>query len=40
MSDAMARETHEQFTRFSVNAELLLEDVRATLDVEEPGYAS
>ena len=40
MSAAMARETHEQFTRFSVNAELLLEDVRATLDVEEPGYVS
>jgi ribulose-5-phosphate 4-epimerase/fuculose-1-phosphate aldolase len=40
MSDAMARETHEQFTRFSVNADLLLEDIKATLDAEEPGYVS
>jgi hypothetical protein len=38
MPDAMARETHEQFTRFSVNADLLLEDIKATLDAEEPVY--
>jgi ribulose-5-phosphate 4-epimerase/fuculose-1-phosphate aldolase len=40
MPDAMARETHEQFTRFTINAELLLDDVKTTLDEEEPSYAS
>ena len=40
MSDAMAKDTHQQFTRFTVNADLLLEDIKATLDEEEPAYAS
>jgi ribulose-5-phosphate 4-epimerase/fuculose-1-phosphate aldolase len=40
MSDEMAASTREQFTRFTINAQLLLDDVKATLDVEEPGYAS
>ena len=40
MPDAMARDTHEQFTRFTVNADLMLEDIKATLDAEEPAYAS
>lgn len=40
MSDAMAKDTHQQFTRFTVNADLLLEDIKATLDAEEPAYAS
>jgi ribulose-5-phosphate 4-epimerase/fuculose-1-phosphate aldolase len=40
MSDELARDTREQFTRFTVNADLLLEDIKATLDVEEPEYAS
>lgn len=40
MPDEMARDTHEQFTRFTINADLLLEDVKATLDEEEPSYAS
>jgi ribulose-5-phosphate 4-epimerase/fuculose-1-phosphate aldolase len=40
MSDAMALDTHRQFTRFTINADLLLEDIKATLDEEEPSYAS
>jgi ribulose-5-phosphate 4-epimerase/fuculose-1-phosphate aldolase len=40
MPDAMAQETHDQFTRFTINADLLLEDIKATLDEEEPSYAS
>ena len=40
MSDAMAQDTHQQFTRFTINADLLLEDIKATLDEEEPSYAS
>jgi len=40
MPDAMAKETHDQFTRFTVNADLLLEDIKATLDAEAPSYAS
>jgi ribulose-5-phosphate 4-epimerase/fuculose-1-phosphate aldolase len=40
MPDATARDTHDQFTRFTVNADLLLEDIKATLDAEEPAYAS
>jgi hypothetical protein len=40
MPDAMARDTHEQFTRFTVNADLMLEDIKATLDAEEAAYAS
>ena len=40
MSDEVARETHDQFTRFTVNADLLLEDIKMTLDAEEPAYAS
>jgi ribulose-5-phosphate 4-epimerase/fuculose-1-phosphate aldolase len=40
MSDAVAQETHDQFTRFTVNADLLLEDIKVTLDAEEPAYAS
>jgi hypothetical protein len=38
--DAMAQNTHEQFTRFTVNADLMLEDIKATLDAEESEYAS
>ena len=38
--DAMAKETRDQFTRFMVNADLLLEDIKATLDEEAPSYAS
>lgn len=40
MSDAMAQDTHQQYTRFTINADLLLEDIKATLDEEEPSYAS
>ena len=40
MSDAMAQDTHQQFTRFTINADLLLDDIKATLDAEEPSYAS
>jgi hypothetical protein len=40
MPDATARDTHDQFTRFTVNADLLLEDIKATLDAQEPAYAS
>ena len=40
MPDAMAKETHDQFTRFTVNADLLLDDIKATLDAEAPSYAS
>lgn len=40
MSDAMAHDTHQQFTRFTGNADLLLDDAKATLDDEEPDYAS
>jgi ribulose-5-phosphate 4-epimerase/fuculose-1-phosphate aldolase len=40
MSDAMAQDTHDQFTRFTTNADLLLEDIKATLDAEAPSYAS
>jgi len=40
MPDAMARATHEQFARFTVNAELHLEEIRRILDAQEPSYAS
>ena len=40
MPDTMARDTHEQFTRFTVNADLMLEDIKVTLDAEDPSYAS
>lgn len=40
MPDAIARDTHEQFTRFTVNADLMLQDIKATLDIEEPNYSS
>ena len=40
MPDTVARDTHEQFTRFTVNADLMLEDIKVTLDAEDPSYAS
>jgi hypothetical protein len=40
MSDAMAQTTHDQFARFTINAELHMEEVKRILDEQEPGYAS
>jgi ribulose-5-phosphate 4-epimerase/fuculose-1-phosphate aldolase len=40
MSDEMARLTHEQFSRFTVNSELHFDALKAMLDEEEPSYAS
>ena len=40
MSDEMARSTHDQFARFSINAELHMEEIKRVLDEREPGYAA
>lgn len=40
MPDMMARNTQDQFTRFTVNADLMLEDIEATLGEHKPEYAS
>lgn len=40
MPDAVARSTHEQFTKFTINADLHLEEIKRILDEQEPGYAS
>src|SRR3954452_10815226 len=40
MSDEMAKTTHDQFAKFTVNAELHLEEVKRILDEHEPAYAS
>jgi ribulose-5-phosphate 4-epimerase/fuculose-1-phosphate aldolase len=40
MPDEMARSTHDQFARFSINAELHMEEIKRVLDEREPGYAA
>jgi ribulose-5-phosphate 4-epimerase/fuculose-1-phosphate aldolase len=40
MSDEMAQTTHDQFAKFTINAELHLEEVKRILDEQEPSYAS
>ena len=40
MPDAMARATHDQFTHFTINAELHLDEIKRILDAQEPSYAS
>ena len=40
MPDAMAHTTHDQFARFTINADLHLEEIKRILDEQEPGYAS
>ena len=40
MPDEMAQTTHDQFARFTINAELHMEEVKRILDEHEPGYAS
>ena len=40
MPDAMAQSTHDQFARFSINADLHMEEIKRILDEREPGYAS
>jgi ribulose-5-phosphate 4-epimerase/fuculose-1-phosphate aldolase len=38
--DEMAQTTHDQFAKFSINADLHLEESKRILDEQEPGYAS
>ncbi len=40
MSDEMAQMTHDQFARFTVNADLHFDALKAMLDEEDPSYAS
>ena len=40
MPDEMARATHDQFRKFTINADLHMEEIRRILDEEEPAYAS
>jgi ribulose-5-phosphate 4-epimerase/fuculose-1-phosphate aldolase len=40
MPDALAAATHDQFAKFSANADLHLQEVLNLLDEQEPGYAS
>jgi len=40
MPDEMARATHAQFAKFTINADLHMEEIRRILDEEEPSYAS
>jgi ribulose-5-phosphate 4-epimerase/fuculose-1-phosphate aldolase len=40
MPDEMAQSTHDQFARFSINADLHLEEIKRILDEREPAYAS
>ncbi|HEY5264273.1 MAG TPA: class II aldolase/adducin family protein, partial [Steroidobacteraceae bacterium] len=40
MSDAMAQATHDQFVRFTTNAHLHFDEIKAVLDEDEPEYAS
>jgi ribulose-5-phosphate 4-epimerase/fuculose-1-phosphate aldolase len=40
MPDAMAQSTHDQFAKFSINADLHLEEIKHILDEREPAYAS
>ena len=40
MPDEMAAATHAQFSRFTINAELHMEEIRHILDEQEPAYSS
>jgi ribulose-5-phosphate 4-epimerase/fuculose-1-phosphate aldolase len=40
MADEMAKATHAQFRKFTINAELHMKEIRQILDEEEPAYAS
>jgi len=40
MSNALAQATHDQFTRFTANAHLHFDEIKAILDEEEPEYTS
>jgi ribulose-5-phosphate 4-epimerase/fuculose-1-phosphate aldolase len=40
MPDEMAAATHAQFAKFTINADLHMEEVRRIMDEEEPAYAS
>jgi ribulose-5-phosphate 4-epimerase/fuculose-1-phosphate aldolase len=40
MSEGLARATHDQFLKFTANAHLHFDEIKAILDDEEPEYAS
>jgi ribulose-5-phosphate 4-epimerase/fuculose-1-phosphate aldolase len=40
MPEEVARSTHDQFAKFTINADLHMEEIKNILDEEDPGYAS
>ena len=40
MPEALAKATHDQFAKFTVNADLHLEEISNVFDEREPSYAS
>jgi ribulose-5-phosphate 4-epimerase/fuculose-1-phosphate aldolase len=40
MSDEIAKNTHDQYAHFTINADLYLEEIKHILDEQEPSYAS
>jgi ribulose-5-phosphate 4-epimerase/fuculose-1-phosphate aldolase len=40
MPEEMARSTHDQFAKFTINADLHLEEIKNILDEQQPSYAS
>jgi ribulose-5-phosphate 4-epimerase/fuculose-1-phosphate aldolase len=40
MPEEMARSTHDQFAKFTINADLHLEEIKNSLDEQQPSYAS